>query len=72
MGAIRISGRKSIQVIDADHGIHPNQVNQWKKKKLLLESASELFTRGKKPEAKAERQAKEAKLFQQIGRLQMS
>jgi transposase-like protein len=49
-----ISGRKAIQEIAADHGIsllyeahltvRPIQVSQWKKQ--LLESASELFTRG--------------------------
>ena len=27
-----ISDRKSTQVMAADHDIHPNQVNQWKKK----------------------------------------
>jgi putative transposase len=64
-----ISGRKTIQEIAADHGIHPIQVSQWKKQ--LLEGASELFTRGKKNQAKDESQVKEAELFQQIGRLQM-
>lgn len=64
-----ISGRKTIQEIAADHAIHPIQVSQWKKQ--LLEGASELFTRGKKSKVKEEGQAKEAELFQQIGRLQM-
>ena len=64
-----ISGRKTIQEIAADHAIHPIQVSQWKKQ--LLESASDLFTRGKKTKDKEEGQAKEAELFQQIGRLQM-
>ncbi len=41
-----ISGRKTIQEIAANHGIHPIQVSQWKKQ--LLEGASELFTKGKK------------------------
>jgi putative transposase len=58
-----MSGRKTIREIAVDHGTHPIQVSQWKKQ--LLEGASELFTRGKKC------QAKEAELFQQIGRLQM-
>ena len=58
-----ISGRKTIQEIVADHIIHPIQVNQWKKQ--LLDGASELLTRGKKSKAK------EAELFQQIGKLQM-
>jgi hypothetical protein len=44
-------------------------VSQWKRQ--LLEGASELFTRGKKSKDKQKGQAKEAELFQQIGRLQM-
>jgi putative transposase len=65
-----ISGRKTIQEIAADHSIHAIQVSQWKRQ--LLEGASELFTRGQKTKDKEEDgQAKEAELFQQIGRLQM-
>ncbi len=64
-----ISGRKTLQEIAADHAVHPIQVSQWKKQ--LLEGASDLFTRGKKTQAKDESQAKEAELFQQIGKLQM-
>jgi len=64
-----ISGRKSIQESAADHAIHPIQVSQWKRQ--LLDGASELFTRAKKSKDKEEGQAKEAELFQQIGRLQM-
>jgi len=64
-----ISGRKTLQEIAADHAIHPIQVSQWKKQ--MLEGASDLFTRGKKSNANEEVQAKEAELFQQIGRLQM-
>ena len=64
-----ISGRKTIQEIAADHAIHPIQVSQWKRQ--LLDGASELFTRGQKSKDKEEGQAKEAELFQQIGRLQM-
>jgi len=64
-----ISGRKTIQEIAADHAVHPIQVSQWKRQ--LLDGASELFTRGKKTKDKEDGQAKEAELFQQIGRLQM-
>ena len=64
-----ISGRKTLQEIAADHAVHPIQVNQWKKQ--LLDGASELFSRGNKSQAKDESQAKEAELFQQIGKLQM-
>ena len=64
-----ISSRTTIQEIVADHIIHPIQVNQWKKQ--LLDGGSELLTRGKKSKDKEEGQAKEAELFQQIGKLQM-
>jgi transposase len=64
-----ISGRKTTQEIAADHAIHPIQVSQWKPQ--LLDGAIELFTRGKQNKDKEEVQAKEAELFQQIGRLQM-
>jgi transposase-like protein len=47
----------------------PIQVSQWKRQ--LLDGASELFPRGKKTKDMEEGQAKEAELFQQIGRLQM-
>ena len=64
-----ISGRKTLQEIAADHAIHPIQVSQWKKQ--LLEGSSELFTRGKQTQSNEEGQAKEAELYQQIGKLQM-
>ena len=67
MGAI--CGRQTIQEIATDHPIHPIQVSQWKRQ--LLDGDSELFSRGKNTKDKEEGQAKEAELFQQIGRLQM-
>jgi putative transposase len=47
----------------------PIQVSQWKRQ--LLDGASELFIRGKQTKDKDAGQAKEAELFQQIGRLQI-
>jgi putative transposase len=44
-------------------------VSQWKRQ--LLDGASGLFIRGNKNKDKEEVQAKEAELFQQMGRLQM-
>ena len=64
-----ISDHKTIQEIAADHAIHPIQVSQWKKR--LLDGISELFTRCKKSKDKEETQAREAELFQQIGKLPM-
>jgi transposase len=64
-----ITGRKTIQEIAADHAVHPIQVSQWKRQ--LLDGASELLTRGRKSQDKQDWQAKEAEIFQQIGRLQI-
>ena len=64
-----ISGRKAIREIATDRAIHPIQVSQWKRQ--LLDGARDLFTRGKKIADKNESQAKQAELFQKIGRLQM-
>jgi putative transposase len=64
-----ISGRKTTQEIAADYAIHSIRVSQWKRQ--LLDSASELFSRGKKSKDRSESQTKEAELFQQIGKLQM-
>ena len=62
-----ISGRKTLQEIAADHAIHPIQVSQWKKQ--LLDGAGDLFSTGRKDKEKAEQQAREAELFQEIGTL---
>jgi len=64
-----ISGRKTIQGIASDPSFHPIQVSQWKRQ--LLDSARELCTKGNPFKNKGQGQAKEAELFQQIGRLQM-
>ena len=64
-----ISGRKTIQEIATNHAIHPIQVSESKRK--LLDCPNELFTRGKKSKDKEEGQAKEAELFQQVGKRQM-
>ena len=64
-----ISGRKTLQEIAADHAIHPIQVSQWKKQ--LLEGAGDLFSKGRKVKEKGDQQAREAELFQEIGKLKM-
>jgi len=64
-----ISGLKTLQEIAADHAIHPIQVSQWKKQ--LLESASDLFGKGRKDNERGDQRTREADLFQQIGKLKM-
>jgi len=50
-------------------GQHPTQIHTWKKR--LLEGAAQLFRDGRSHREAAERQSREAELYEQIGRLQM-
>jgi transposase-like protein len=63
-----VKGTKTINEIAQEHGVHPTQVNQWKKE--LLENVGSLFEgkRGAKPnnpESDTER------LYAKIGQLNM-
>jgi transposase-like protein len=63
-----LKGQKTANEIAAEYGVHPSQINTWKKR--LLESAPEIFSRGQDRDA-AQREAKEDRLYQQIGKLQV-
>jgi len=61
-------GLKTINEIASDYNLHPNQVSSWKKQ--LLEEGETVFgshTAGQQREQKA----REAELYEQIGRLKM-
>jgi transposase-like protein len=63
-----IKGQITINEIASSNNIHPNQVSTWKKK-LLVEG---LTVFGQETVKKLEEQtAREAELFEQIGRLKM-
>lgn len=63
-----IKGEKTRNQIASSHGVHPGQVTDWKKQ--LLSSSDAVF--GRKQNRGAEVQAeKEAKLYEQIGRLKV-
>lgn len=61
-----LRGDRTVQQIAARHGVHPNQVSQWKRK--ASEGLVELFERGAKigPD---EREAEIRKLHEKIGQL---
>ncbi|HEY8037711.1 MAG TPA: transposase [Methylobacter sp.] len=63
-----VKGMKTINEIAQEHGVHPNQVSQWKKE--LLENAGSLFEgkRGPKP---ANAASDPDRLYAKIGQLNM-
>ena len=63
-----VRGHKTINEIASEHEIHPNQIIQWKKQ--LLESASEIFSKGKGEKNKSEEALKD-RLYQEIGKLKV-
>ena len=63
-----IKGRKTINELAAEHGIHPNQISQWRTQ--LLEAAPSIFSeRGSQRQKAAE--DLQAHLYQQIGQLKV-
>jgi transposase-like protein len=63
-----IKGQKTGNEIAAKHGVHPNQITQWKKE--AMEGLPDLFsTRRKK--AREEEAVLRDRLYQEIGRLQV-
>lgn len=64
-----IQDQKTVQQLATAFDVHPTQIHQWKKQ-LLLGSVS-LFQIGEQAQDAAAQQAREAELFEQIGRLNM-
>lgn len=63
-----IRGLRTINEIASEHGVHPNQISQWKKK--ALESLPDVFTSNNRRSQESEAQLKD-RLYQQIGQLQV-
>lgn len=64
-----IADGKTIQQVAALFDVHPTQVQTWKKH--LLVGAAEVFQAGVVSDDKLAQHAKEAELFEEIGRLNM-
>lgn len=59
---------KTIPELASQHGVHPTQIREWKRQ--LLAEGARVFGNKRRQEEKAQ-QAREAELYEQIGRLKM-
>ncbi len=63
-----IKGINTLAELATEHKVHPTQISDWKKQ--VLANAPELFTAGKKRQAKTVEELT-APLYEEIGRLKM-
>lgn len=61
-------GLKTLNELASEHGVHPNQVSEWKRQ--LLEVGSTIFSRDGTHHPRAH-QEREVALYEHIGRLKM-
>lgn len=61
--------QQTINELASRYRVHPNQISQWKR--LLIEGGPDLFNGHRLTRQHKAQQAKEAQLYEQIGRLQM-
>jgi transposase-like protein len=60
--------KKTIAQLAAEHGVHPNQISQWKKQ--LLDEGSGIFSKANGDQQKRQ-ESVQTDLYEQIGRLKM-
>jgi len=63
-----IKGDRTVNELAGHFGVHPTMIHAWKKQ--LLQGAESIFASGVKADH-GEAEAKQAELYEQIGRLQM-
>lgn len=61
-------GTKTLSELASEYQLHPSQISEWKG--ALLDAGSEVFSSRRARQAR-EQAAREAELYEQIGRLQM-
>jgi transposase-like protein len=63
-----VKGDRTVNELAAHFGVHPTMIHAWKKQ--LLQGAEALFAAGVKTDG-GDAEARQAELYEQIGRLQM-
>ncbi len=63
-----LKGLKTINELASEHGVHPTQINQWKKQ--VLDALPDLFSNRKNQRQKSQEDLT-ASLYQQIGQLKV-
>ncbi len=63
-----IREEKTVAQIAAEHGVHPNQIRQWRQK--LLEEVSQLFS-DRRRSAEKDSEELQSELYRQIGQLKV-
>ena len=63
-----IKGQKTMSELASEYGVHSNQIGKWKKQ--LLESAPDIFIRGKDKEAE-KKEVERDRLYKKVGQLQI-
>ena len=64
-----IKGEKTVAQLSSQYGVHASQINTWKKQ--AQERLVEVFERGASRPDPKEVEARQAQLYQQIGKLQV-
>jgi transposase len=64
-----LKGDRTVNELASQHGVHPTLIHTWKKQ--LLEGVEAVFADGAKPPDSGVAEATQARLYEQIGRLQM-
>ena len=62
-------GQETINELGSRHKVHPNQIGQWKRQ--LLEQGAQVFEGPRGARQHEAQEAREAQLYEQVGRLQV-
>src|SRR5438067_3686626 len=64
-----LKGDKTVNELAGHYSVHPTLIHGWKKQ--LLAGATDVFSSGPRADAGQEAEARQAELYEQIGRLKM-